>query len=159
MVRVGTHALTATRKATLVGRLRQHRSHLADRDPGGGNHRASVFRRHVGAALIHRDGHSPALLASWLDRHGPHPGWASQETGIERSVSRNIGSMPVPRLAVPRPRHPRARRAEQHRANLSADSQDPHRRGWLGHHAIPGQIRQSELWNVEHVTHPATPTS
>ena len=95
MVRVGTHALTATRKATLVGRLRQHRSHLAGRDPGGGNHRGSVFRRHVGAALIHRDGHSPALLASWLDRHGPHPGWASQETGIERSVSRNIGSMPV----------------------------------------------------------------
>jgi hypothetical protein len=26
--------------------------------------------------------------------------------------------------------------------------------GWLGHHVIPGQIRQSGLWNVEHVTQP-----
>ncbi len=29
--------------------------------------------------------------------------------------------------------------------------------GWLGHHAIPGQIRQSGLWNVEHVTNPCHP--
>jgi hypothetical protein len=29
--------------------------------------------------------------------------------------------------------------------------------GWLGHHAIPGQIRQSGLWNVEHVTQPCDP--
>jgi hypothetical protein len=25
---------------------------------------------------------------------------------------------------------------------------------WLGHHAIPGQIRQSGLWNAEHATNP-----
>ena len=31
--------------------------------------------------------------------------------------------------------------------------------GWLGHHAMLGQIRQSGLWNVEHVTDPATQTS
>jgi hypothetical protein len=52
VVRVGTHALTATSKATLWGRLRQHRGQVGGRSPGGGNHRASVFRRHVGAALI-----------------------------------------------------------------------------------------------------------
>lgn len=54
VVRIGTHALTAASNATLWSRLRQHRGHLAGRDPGGGNHRASVFRRHVGAALIRR---------------------------------------------------------------------------------------------------------
>jgi hypothetical protein len=74
----------------LWGRLRQHRGHLAGRDPGSGNHRASVFRRHVGAALIQGDGQPPELLASWLDRHGPHPGWASQETAVEMAVSRHI---------------------------------------------------------------------
>jgi hypothetical protein len=74
VVRVGTHALTAASSATLWDRLRQHRGHLGGRDPGSGNHRASVFRRHVGAALIGRDGQPPGLLASWLDRHGPHPG-------------------------------------------------------------------------------------
>ncbi len=71
VVRVGTHALTATSKATLWGRLRQHRGHLAGRDPGSGNHRASVFRRHVGAALIQRDGQPPGLLASCLTATAP----------------------------------------------------------------------------------------
>jgi len=54
IVRVGTHALTATSRTTLWGRLRQHRGNLAGYRPLGGNHRGSVFRRHIGAALIRR---------------------------------------------------------------------------------------------------------
>lgn len=131
VVRVGTHALTAASKPTLWDRLRQHRGHLAGRDPGSGNHRASVFRRHVGAALIQHDGQPPpGLMASWLDRHGPHPGWASQETAVEMAVSRHIGAMRVFWLCVPDPGTPRACRAEQHRAHLPA-------RCWPG----PGQPR------------------
>jgi len=38
-----------------------------------------------------------------------------------------------------------------------ADSQDHPSPGWLGHHAIPAQIRQSGLWNVEHVTQSCRP--
>ena len=160
VVRVGTHALTATSKATLWGRLRQHRGHLAGRDPGSGNHRASVFRRHVGATLIQRDGQPPELLASWLDRHGPHPGWASQETAVEIAVSRHIGAMPVLWLSVPDP----STRGYLERNSIALTSQlaagqDPPSPGWLGHHAIPGQIRQSGLWNVEHVTNPCHPVS
>jgi hypothetical protein len=45
IVRVGTHALTATSKATLWNRLSQHRGPTKS---GGGSHRASVFRRLVG---------------------------------------------------------------------------------------------------------------
>jgi len=154
VVRVGTHALTATSKATLRGRLRQHRGHLAGRDPGGGNHRASVFRRHVGAALIQRDGRPPGLLASWLDRHGPHPGWASQETAVEMAVSRYIGAMPVLWLSVPDP----GTRGYLERNSITLTSQlaagqDQPSPGWPGHHATPGQIRQPGLWNVQHVTH------
>ncbi len=100
-VRVGTHALTATSKATLWGGLRQHRGHLAGSDPGGGDHRASVFRRKVGAALIRRDGLPEDLLASWLDRHRPRGERASQEPGVEREVSRHIGVMPFLWLSVP----------------------------------------------------------
>jgi hypothetical protein len=153
VIRVGTHALTATSKATLWDRLRQHRGHLAGRNPGSGNHRASVFRRHIGAALIQRDGQPPELLASWLDRNGPHPGRASQETAVEMAVSRLIGAMPVLWLSVPAP----STRGYLERNSIALTSQlavgeDPPSLGWLGHHAIPSQIRQSGLWNVEHVT-------
>jgi hypothetical protein len=52
VVRVGTHALKRNSKSTLWGRLRQHQGTIKT---GGGNHRGSVFRKHVGNALIQRD--------------------------------------------------------------------------------------------------------
>jgi hypothetical protein len=158
VVRVGTHALTAASQATLWSRLRQHRGHLAGRDPGSGNHRASVFRRHVGAALIQCDSQPPGLLASWLDRHGPHPGWASQETAVEMAVSRHVGAMPVLWLSVPDPGI--RGYVEQNSIALTsqlAAGQDPASPDWLGRHAIPSHVRQSGLWNVDHVTSPRHP--
>ncbi len=41
IVRVGTHALTATSKTTLWQRLAQHKGSSKS---GGGNHRGSIFR-------------------------------------------------------------------------------------------------------------------
>jgi len=101
VVRVGTHALTVTSRSTLWGRLRQHRGHLAGSHPGSGNHRASVFRRHVGSALIRRGDWPDTLLDSWLDRHRPVEDRAIQESQIELEVSRYIGAMPFLWLAVP----------------------------------------------------------
>jgi len=153
VVRVGTHALTATSKATLWGRLRQHRGHLAGRDPGGGDHRASVFRRHVGAALIRRDGLPDDLLASWLDRRRPPGERASQEPGIEREVSRHIGAMPFLWLSVPG----RADRGYLESSSIALLSclvggLDQPSASWLGRHAERAEIRESGLWNVHHVS-------
>jgi hypothetical protein len=152
VVRVGTHALTATSKATLWGRLRQHRGHLAGSDPGGGNHRASVFRRHVGAALIRRDALPGDLLASWLDRHRPPGDRASQEAAIERQVSRSIGAMPFLWLSVPG-RADRSYLESNSIALLSGLTGGPDQPSpsWLGHHAEPAEIRASGLWNIQHV--------
>jgi hypothetical protein len=153
VVRVGTHALTQTSQATLWGRLRQHRGQLAGRDPGGGNHRASVFRRHVGAALIRRDGLPDDLLASWLDRHRPPGERDSREPGIEREVSCHIGAMPFLWLSVPG----RADRGYLERnsiALLSCLTGGPDLPGasWLGRHAERAEIGESGLWNVQHVS-------
>jgi hypothetical protein len=153
VVRVGTHALTATSKATLWGRLRQHRGHLTGSDPGGGDHRASVFRRHVGAALIRRDGRPGDLLASWLDRHRPPSERATQETGIEREVSRHIGAMPFLWLSVPG----RADRGYLESSSIALLScltggTDEPSASWLGRHAERPEIRASGLWNVQHVS-------
>jgi hypothetical protein len=58
VVRVGTHAVSAGSRTRLWQRLRAHRG---NRD-GRGNHRGSVFRRHVGEALLRRD---QATHPSW----------------------------------------------------------------------------------------------
>jgi hypothetical protein len=158
VVRVGTHALTATSQATLWGRLRQHRGPLAGRHAGGGNHRASVFRRHIGAAVIRRDKLPADLLASWLDRHGPWPGWAAREEEIEHSVSDHIRAMPFLWLGVP----DRADRGSVERNSIAltsrlANGQDPPSSRWLGGCAARPEISQSGLWNVDHVRHHCEP--
>ena len=52
VVRVGTHARTSGGRTTLWKRLSRHRG---VRKSGGGDHRGSIFRLHVGTALINRD--------------------------------------------------------------------------------------------------------
>ena len=52
VVRVGTHALTAGSGTKLWTRLSQHKG---SPKTGGGNHRGSIFRLIVGAALINRE--------------------------------------------------------------------------------------------------------
>ncbi len=65
VVRVGTHGLKAGSKSTLWKRLRQHRGTLSGKYAGGGNHRGSVFRLHVGTALINRDDWDVDIAAQW----------------------------------------------------------------------------------------------
>jgi hypothetical protein len=151
VVRVGTHALTSTSRTTLWDRLRQHRGHLKGRSFGGGNHRASVFRRHVGAALIRHGNRPDELLGSWLDRHHPTR-WTEQEDEIEREVSHRIGAMPFLWLSVP----DRADRGYIERNSIALLSclvgcKDSPSAGWLGHDANRPEIRESGLWNVQHV--------
>ncbi len=125
----------------------------ADRpQPGGGNHRASVFRRHVGAALIRRDGLPEDLLSSWLDRHRPPGERASKEAGIEREVSHLIGAMPFLWLSVPG-RADRGYLESSSIALLSCLTGGPDQPSvsWLGRYAERAEIRGSGLWNVEHV--------
>ena len=74
VVRVGTHGLKTGSRSTLWGRLRQHRGTRG----GGGNHRGSVFRLHVGQAL-----------ATQLDDAGvtPPTTWASGSSAAVRSAN------------------------------------------------------------------------
>jgi hypothetical protein len=152
VVRVGTHALKATDKTTLWTRLRQHRGYLVGRNPGGGNHRESVFRRHVGAALIQRSNSSDELLTSWLDRHRPVGERSSQEPMVEVEASRHVRAMPFLWLTVP----DMADRDYIERNSIALLScltggVDPPSASWLGHYSSSPEIRDSGLWNIDHV--------
>lgn len=157
VVRVGTHAVTDTSRTTLWNRLSAHRGRLAGTGAGGGNHRGSVFRLHVGEALLSREGVS-------------HPTWGrgqsaprevrAPELDHERAVSAHLGAtsllwLDVADNAVPElAGNPRAwleRNAIALLSNAERTPLDPPSEGWLGRFAQREAIRASGLWNVNHV--------
>ena len=94
VVRVGTHAQTATSATALWWRLATHRGGVGGSRPGGGNHRASIFRLHVGAALLGRDVWPNDVRASWRDNHAD-PAARRAEHPLKRAVAEHIGDMPL----------------------------------------------------------------
>lgn len=151
VTRVGTHALTETSRTTLWDRLRQHRGTVGGGNPGGGNHRGSIFRLHVGSALIRRDGW-PEAAATWGDGSSAPREVRAQEVALERAVSEYIGAMPFLWLAV-RDRNDRSsleRGAISLLSNLDREPIDPPSPAWLGHHADREAMKRSGLWNVHH---------
>lgn len=81
-VRVGTHAVTTGSKSRLWGRLRTHRGGKA----GTGNHRGSIFRLHVGAALLARvSEHIGSMSVLWVDVPD-EPGPGSMRSFIARNA-------------------------------------------------------------------------
>ena len=162
VVRVGTHALMAKSRAKLWNRLSQHRG---VEKTGGGNHRGSIFRLIVGAALKRRDGRTDPR--SW--GIGSDVGQAVQRTVIDRAtirseelklevaVSEQIRAMPFLWLAVEDPPGRDSQRGVIERnsiallSNSARDPLDPPSRGWLGHHSDRERVRRSGLWNNNHV--------
>lgn len=152
VVRVGTHALKPGGGANLWSRLRGHRG---DSKTGGGNHRGSVFRKLVGAALAARD---PGLRVDTWGVGGSAPrDVRAREAGLERRVSRVIGAMPVLWLAIDDPPGPESLRRYVERNAIAllgghgGAAPDPPSPGWLGRHCPRPKVRLSGLWNQLHV--------
>ena len=152
VVRIGTHALKRGGRTTLSMRLHGHRGTART---GGGNHRGSIFRLLVGAALAARD---PGLgVDSWGRGSSAPREVRAGETGLERRVSRVIGDMPVLCLAVGDPPGPESLRGYVERnaiALLSSYGRAPVDRPsgtWLGRHCPRDKVRRSGLWNQRHV--------
>ena len=169
VVHVGTHALTSGSRNTLWHRLSQHRG-PARLDSG--NHRGSILRLLVGAALANRD--NTPLPPSWgisssrpdaARRLGVDPEQVrASETALEKRVSRYIGGMPFLWLKVDDAPGPESRRGliKRHAiALLSAYGEppaDPPSPDWLGRHSDRELIRHSGLWNNKHVQEAYDPT-
>ncbi len=155
VVRVGTHAVSSGSKATLRDRLK---THLGTRT-GGGNHRGSIFRRHVGAALLTRDG---IPLATWGVGSSAPPAVRTSESArageaaCEKRVSEHIGAMSVLWVHVPDESGPDSARAFIERNAIALLSNqlapiDSASESWLGRFSPRYEIRDSALWNLKHV--------
>lgn len=160
VVRVGTHGLKNGSKETLWSRLRAHRG----TSTGGGSHRASVFRRLVGEAIAARTGEPSA---SW--GRGSSPGAAARSTGMSRQkvlefeapleldTSRTIGSMSVLSVEVDDEPSPDSLRGVIERgaigllSNAGRMALDPPSTAWLGRDSMSERVRESGLWNQDHV--------
>src|SRR5207302_7003503 len=94
IVRVGTHALKAGSGTKLWTRLSQHKGQPST---GGGNHRGSIFRLVVGAALARQRGYD---LPTWGDGGTAKRDVRHSELALERDVSTVIGKMPFFWLAI-----------------------------------------------------------
>ena len=152
VVRVGTHALKQGARTTLWSRLAQHRGNANNR---GGNHRGSVFRLHVGMALLRRNAN--LSCDSWGQGSTAGRTIRESEHFVEVLVSEIIGHMPVLWLEVDDLPGPQSRRGyiERNAIALLSTSRnqklDQSSDQWLGRHSRSKHVTESGLWNVNHV--------
>lgn len=148
VVRVGTHAVSTGSASSLWQRLRTHKG----TDDGRGNHRGSVFRLHVGNALMFRNG---LLCASWGKGASADSETRRNEEMLEREVSAYLARMEVLTLHIDDTPSKRSDRAyiEQNMVALLSGPSGPldfAEESWLGYNCPNAAVRSSCLWNVDY---------
>jgi len=137
-------------------RLRTHRGNFRGTYEGGGNHQGSVFRERVGEALVERH-----------DLHDAYPEWGDgssagrdlrlEELEMERQVSDYLRQLPFLWIDIPDEPGPESDPAYLERnviaflSNSGKAPFDPRSNEWLGTDSSSRKIRESGLWNVNHV--------
>lgn len=165
VVRVGTHALKTGSKSTLWNRLRQHRGTLSGKYAGGGNHRGSVFRLHVGTALIRRNKWDPDVSVYWANGPSASNDIRRIEQPLEETVSDYIRNMSFVWIKVDDIPGQHSMRGYIERNAIALLSSypfvgssgegelcvDPPSKEWLGRYAFSNGVTYSGLWNSNHV--------
>ena len=151
VVRIGTHGVSAGSKASLRGRLRTHLGGVNEI----GNHRASIFRLHVGRAML-ESGPGHASLATWGQGQDATREVKDAERAHEIAVTRYLQRLEVAIFEItdePSKDSMRAQ-AEMQLIALFSDTMRPvdlPAPEWLGSRSPVSLVRQSGLWNVRGV--------
>jgi hypothetical protein len=131
--------------------------------PEGGNHRSSIFRLHVGTAMLATREWPVSIQANWGKGSAAVIAIRKAEHPLEVAVSRYIGNMPFLWLGVNDEPSLRSDRgvieigAISLLSNRDRPAIDPPSTLWLGHMADRAAVRESGLWNVNHVDDLPTP--
>ena len=143
IVRVGSHALRRGEKTTLWSRLDKHRG----TDQPSQRRRGSVFRNLVGNAVCRRD-HSLG------PKKWPRDGQLGNAAQVQALISDHIWPMTLIFLPV----RGRCQRDYIERNSIGLLSEygeenpiDPSTGRWLGHDCDRGKVRESGLWQSNHV--------
>jgi hypothetical protein len=159
IVRIGTHAVSQGSKATLRGRLRNHLgpSH------GGGGHRGSVFRLHVGRAFLNTEPECWGPMPAWGVEQKASRDVLESELPLEKRVSEYLGGLEVFVLAIddaPSKASMRAIVETQLIGLMTADHSPVEASSplWLGRHTGVPDIVTTGLWNVRDVGRPYWPS-
>lgn len=148
VVRIGTHAVSAGSQASLRGRLRTHLGPTNEI----GNHRGSIFRLHVGRAMLEA-GLGLASLPTWGEGQDASPEIKALEQAHEIAVSRYLQRLHVVLLDIndEPSKHSMRARVEMQLIALFSDTMRPidlPSSEWLGLKSPVAPIRQSGLWNI-----------
>lgn len=149
IVRIGTHAVSKGSKTTLWDRLKTHKG----TEKGEGNHRGSIFRLHVGNAIINREGLS---CDTWGIGQNATKEIREKEKYIEQLVSDYIGHLGVVVLDIddmPCATSDRAYVEKNAIALLSSinSSLNFSTLSWLGNWNPRYEIKNSCLWNINYI--------
>lgn len=151
IIRVGTHAVSIGSRTTLWNRISTHRGTV----DGGGSHRSSIFRSHVGRALMNSEPHQD-WPENWAQGQSAPKSVLETEVDLEQKVSRTIGEMRLLWLQVSDIAGPSSDRAYLERNAIGLLSRSvllsPSLGGdWLGNFSDDWRIAASGLWNLNHL--------
>lgn len=148
IVRVGTHGVSAGSKSSLWQRLRAHKG----TDSGAGSHRSSIFRLHIGKALLEID---QELLESWGIGETADNEIRTRETHLERRVSEYLANLRVAYIPILDKATADSDRSyiEKNVIALLTGGQalDLPSKHWLGNFSVSPAIYSSGLWNINYV--------
>ena len=131
IVRVGTHR----KQDRFRSRIRQHFR---------GNKNGSVFRKHLGGALLRRGNADDSRVDRWL-KHGTR---TFKE--VEELVTNELAANFAFKCVVVKDEKDRLDLEERLIATLAQCPACAPSVNWLGHHPASEEIRESGLWNVQH---------
>jgi len=136
IVRVGIHG----ERATLRKRLKQHYEL---------NREGSVFRKHLGTALLKKKGHTDEEITEW--RKGRRSQRWSDFKDTEDEIKQLLQSKFFFRVISVDSVDEREVLEEKLIASLAACPQCEPSEDWLGRFAWNEKVRRSGLWNSDHV--------
>lgn len=138
IVRIGTHKSDGR----FPSRIRQHYGPVKS---FGGNKNSSVFRKHVGSALMIRNNPEDIRLKDWITQDGPTFG------EIEEQVSRKLrNNFTFVCFSV----DTKDERLDIESGLIALLAQSPlgqPSENWLGKYATRPEIGRSGLWNTQHI--------